>query len=158
MSNMAEYLCLCRVRWSQRGFEDHSEGFPKRSSSPLKRLPLERAGTSAERGTPPVSFGAPPDDQSMDGSPTALDYQLLAVRLALSRLRGHLPSKDNLVRMDNTATVVYINRQGGLHSRRMSQFARHLLIRSQKPLRSLRAIHIPGVFNQVADEQALPGE
>ncbi len=26
-------------------------------------LPLERAGTSAERGTPPVSFGAPPDDQ-----------------------------------------------------------------------------------------------
>ncbi len=37
MSNMAEYLCLCRVRWSQRGFEDHSEGFPKRSSSPLKR-------------------------------------------------------------------------------------------------------------------------
>ncbi|XP_058618375.1 skin secretory protein xP2-like [Onychostoma macrolepis] len=26
-------------------------------------LPLERAGTSAERGIPPVSFGAPPDDQ-----------------------------------------------------------------------------------------------
>ncbi len=26
-------------------------------------LPLERAGTSAERGTPFVSFGAPPDDQ-----------------------------------------------------------------------------------------------
>ncbi len=26
-------------------------------------LPLERAGTSAEWGTPPVSFGASPDDQ-----------------------------------------------------------------------------------------------
>ncbi len=26
-------------------------------------VPLDRAGTSAEWGTPPVSFGAPPDDQ-----------------------------------------------------------------------------------------------
>ncbi len=29
------------------------------------RLPLERAGTSAERGTPPVSFGVSPDDQML---------------------------------------------------------------------------------------------
>ncbi len=87
--------------------------------------------------------------------------ELLAVRLALSRLRGRLRGKDVLVRTDNTATVAYINRQGGLRSRRMSQLARHLLLWSQKHLRSLRAIHIPGVFNQVADElsrAALPGE
>ncbi len=60
-----------------------------------------------------------------------------------------------------TATVAYINRQGGLRSRRMSQLARHLLLWSQKHLRSLRAIHIPGVFNRAADElsrAALPGE
>ncbi len=87
--------------------------------------------------------------------------ELLAVRLALSRLRGRLRGKDVLVRTDNTATVAYINRQGGLRSRRMSQLARHLLLWSQKHLRSLRAIHIPGVFNQAADElsrAALPGE
>ncbi len=87
--------------------------------------------------------------------------ELLAVRLALSRLRGHLQCKDVLVRTDNTATVAYINQQGGLRSRRMSQLARHLLLWSQKHLRSLRAIHIPGVFNRAADElsrAALPGE
>ncbi len=62
-----------------------------------------------------------------------------------------------LVRTDNTATVAYINHQGGLRSRRMSQLARHLLLWSQKHLRSLRAI----VFNCVADElsrAALTGE
>ncbi len=87
--------------------------------------------------------------------------EFLAVRLALSRLRGRLQRKDVLVRTDNTATIAYINRQGGLRSRRMSQLARHLLLWSQKHLRSLRAIHIPGVFNRAADElsrAALPGE
>ncbi len=74
--------------------------------------------------------------------------ELLAVRLALSCLRGRLRGKDVLVRTDNTATVEYINRQGGLRSHRISQLARHLLLWSQKHLRSLRAIHITVVFNQ----------
>ncbi len=39
-------------------------GVPHPSSTPQPVvLPLERAGTSAEQGSPPVSFGAPPDDQ-----------------------------------------------------------------------------------------------
>ncbi len=46
--------------------------------------------------------------------------ELLAVRLALSRLRGRLQRKDVLVRTENTATVAYINRQGALRSRRNS--------------------------------------
>ncbi len=80
--------------------------------------------------------------------------ELLAVYLALGRLKGPLRGKHVLVRTDNTATVAYINHQGGLRSRRMSQLARHLLL-------WLRAIHIPGVLNRVADElsrAALPGE
>ncbi len=61
----------------------------------------------------------------------------------------------------HTVTVAYINRQGGLRIRRMLQLARHLLLWSQKHLRSLRAIHIPGLLNRAADElsrAALPGE
>ncbi len=74
------------------------------------------------------------------------------------RLRGeHI-----LVRTDSTATVAYINQQGGLCSRCMSQLARHLLLLwSQKHLRSLRAIHILGLLNRTADKlsrAALPGE
>ncbi|KAI2656717.1 ORF V: Enzymatic polyprotein [Labeo rohita] len=87
--------------------------------------------------------------------------ELLAVRLALILLKGRLRGKHVLVHMDNTATVAYINRQGGLRSRRMSQLARFLLLWSQKHLRSLRAIHIPGLHNHAADElsrAALPGE
>ncbi len=74
--------------------------------------------------------------------------------------RGHLQHKDVLVHTDNKATFAYINRQGSFHSRRMPQLTRHLLLWSQKNLRSLRAIHIPGVFNRAADElsrAALPG-
>ncbi len=87
--------------------------------------------------------------------------ELLAVHLALNRLKRRLRGEHVLVRTDNTATVAYINRQGGLHSRRMSQLARHLLLWSRKHLRSLRAIHIPGLLNRTADElsrAAHPGE
>ncbi len=88
--------------------------------------------------------------------------ELLAVRLALRRFKGLLHDKHVLVRTDNTATVAYINHQGGLCSRRLSQLARHLLLWSQKHLRSLRTVHIPGELNRAADElsrqPALPGE
>ncbi len=71
------------------------------------------------------------------------------------------PSGQVLVRTDNTATAAYINRQGGLHSRHMSQLAPHLLLWSPKHLRLFRAIHIPGLLNRAANElsrAALPGE
>ncbi len=58
--------------------------------------------------------------------------EFIAVFLALGQLRVRLRGKDVLVRMDNTATFAYINRQCGLRSRRMSQLACHLLIWSQK--------------------------
>ncbi len=88
--------------------------------------------------------------------------ELLAVWLALRRFRTLLHEKHILVRSDNTAIVAYINHQGGLRSRRMSQLSRHLLLWSQKHLRSLRAVHVPGELNRAADEfsrqHALPGE
>ena len=78
--------------------------------------------------------------------------ELQAVRLALCRLKGPLKDKHVLVRTDSTATVAYINRQGGLRSRRMSRLASHLLLWSQKHLRSLCATRVPGELNRVADE------
>ncbi len=87
----------------------------------------------------------------LDGSPTALAYQLPRVAGStpgLNRLKRRLRGEHVLVRTDSTATIAYINRQGGLRSRRMLQLARHLLLWSRKHLRSLRAIHIPGLLNR----------
>ncbi|XP_067293584.1 3'-5' exoribonuclease HELZ2-like [Pseudorasbora parva] len=88
--------------------------------------------------------------------------ELLAVRLDLSRVKTLLQGKHVLVRMESTAVVAYMNKQGGLRSRRISQLARHLLLWSLKCLRSLRATHILGRLKRAADEPSrqpvLPGE
>ncbi len=132
-------------------------------------VPLEQVSRHAVVFTDASATGWEPRTRArsvrgLDGSPTALAYQLPRAAGSMPGLEPpqRAPSgKDVLVRTDNTATVAYINWQGGLRSRRMLQLARHLLLWSQKHLRSLRAIHIPGVFNQAADElsrAALPGE
>ncbi len=103
--------------------------------------------------------------RGLNGSPTALAYHLPRAAGSMPCLeppqRAAFKRKDILVRTNNTATIAYINQQGGLRSCRMSQLARHLLLWSQKHLMSLRAMHIPGVFNWAADmlsRAALPGE
>ncbi|KAI2653889.1 ORF V: Enzymatic polyprotein [Labeo rohita] len=106
-----------------------------------------------------TGWGAVCNGQAASGSWTGPRLQwhincleLLAVLLALRRFRPTLRHKHVLVRTDSTATVAYINRQGGLRSRRMSQLACHLLLWSQTWLKSLRAIHIPGELNRAADQ------
>lgn len=51
--------------------------------------------------------------------------ELLAVHIALNRLKGLLRGKHVLARTGNSVTVAYINRQGGLRSRLMSQLTHH---------------------------------
>ncbi len=98
------------------------------------------------------------------GPPTALAHKLPRVA---GSTPGPEPSQEALTGQarsgpyGHTVTAAYINRQGGLRFRRMSQLARHLLLWSQKHLRLLRAIHIPGLLNRAADELSravLPGE
>ncbi len=110
------------------------------------RMPQPRAGEPRTMGTQCQGYGQVPN---CVGISIASSFRQYALPWAASR--GRLREKDVMVRTDNTATVAYIKRQGSLRSRRMSQLARHLLLWSQKHLRSLRAIHIPGVFNQAAN-------
>ncbi len=143
---------------SPRGQTFHSFG----QECPWNRSP----GTLWFTQTPPPRAGGPRSTgmqcQGFGRVPNCTGcLELLAVHLALNRLKRRSRGEHVLVRTDNTATVAYINRQGGLRSRRMSQLARHLLLWSRKHLRSLRAIHIPGLLNRTADElsrAALPGE
>ncbi len=105
---------------------------------------------------------------ALDGASTDLAHQLLravgscCLHLALRQYRPLLLGKHVLVRTDNTATVSYINRLGGLRSRRMSKLIRHLLLWSHTQLKSLRAVHIPGELNRAADalsrQLTFPGE
>ncbi|XP_030584735.1 uncharacterized protein LOC115779969 [Archocentrus centrarchus] len=77
--------------------------------------------------------------------------ELLAVFLTLRRFLPFLQGHHVLVRTDNTTTVAYINRQGGLHSRQLHILARRLILWSSKRLLSLRATHIAGSLNLGAD-------
>ncbi|XP_051528310.1 uncharacterized protein LOC127425963 [Myxocyprinus asiaticus] len=73
--------------------------------------------------------------------------ELLAILLTLQRFRPLIQGKHVLVQTDNTTMVAYVNRQGGLRSRCMSQLTRRLLLWSQQHLKSLQATHIPGNLN-----------
>ncbi len=103
--------------------------------------------------------------RALDGASTALAHQLpraVGSASGLAAVRPLLLGKHVLVRTDNTAAVSYINRMGGIRSRRMSQLARHLLLWSHTWLKSLRAVHIPGELNREADalsrQLTFPGE
>lgn len=77
--------------------------------------------------------------------------ELSAVFLSLKCFLPSLTGHHVLVRTDNTTTVSYINRQGGLRSRRLHMLARKLILWSSCRLLSLRATHVPGILNTGAD-------
>lgn len=77
--------------------------------------------------------------------------ELRVVRLALQRFLPYLEGWHVLVRWDNTTVVAYINHQGGLRSRRLHEMTREPLVWAHAHLTSVRAAHIPGVLNSVAD-------
>ncbi len=62
------------------------------------------------------------------------------MHLALRQFRPLLLGKHVLIRTDNTAAVLNINRLGGIRSHRMSQLARHLLLWSPTQFKSLHAV------------------
>ncbi|KAK5930500.1 hypothetical protein CgunFtcFv8_026728 [Champsocephalus gunnari] len=77
--------------------------------------------------------------------------ELLAVCLTLKHFLPFLRRHHVLVRTDNTTTISYINRQGGLRSLQLHMLARKLILWSSGRLLSLRATHVPGVLNLGAD-------
>ncbi|XP_038146283.1 uncharacterized protein LOC119786801 [Cyprinodon tularosa] len=77
--------------------------------------------------------------------------ELSAVFLSLRHFLPFLSGHHVLVRTDNTTTVAYINRQGGLRSRMLHNLARDLILWSSAHFLSLRATHVPGDLNTGAD-------
>ena len=56
-----------------------------------------------------------------------------------------------LIRTDNTATMYYINKQGGLVSPTLDALARELTLWCDSRLESIRASHVAGRQNSGAD-------
>ena len=79
---------------------------------------------------------------------------LLAIRVWEPLLRG----RTLLVATDNTAAIAYINKQGGLHSRPLHDIALALFHLCQGSRISVRARHIQGKANLVADMLSRPDQ
>ncbi|KAL0200336.1 hypothetical protein M9458_003523, partial [Cirrhinus mrigala] len=77
--------------------------------------------------------------------------EMLAVCRALHFFLPDLKGHHVLVRSDSMTVVSYINRQGGLSSKRLFTLVKDLLEWAQLNLCSLRATHVPGRLNQGAD-------
>ena len=77
--------------------------------------------------------------------------ELLAVFLALKRFEPFVRGCHVHVRTDNTATMCYVNKQGGLASPALDRLARSLTLWCDSRLKSIRASHVPGLQNTGAD-------
>ncbi len=114
-------------------------------------------GGHVHTGTQPRGSGQGPSCSGISIASSCWQYSLL-----LRRFRMLLHEKHILVRSDNTATVCVHQPPGRSTLPSHVATRRHLLLWSQKHLRSLRAVHVPGELNRAADElsrqHALPGE
>ncbi len=77
--------------------------------------------------------------------------ELQAVILSLLQFERQLRGANLLVRTDNTTTVAYINREGGIRSQGLDSLARSLQSWTQERGIQIHAAHIKGVDNVCAD-------
>ena len=77
--------------------------------------------------------------------------ELKAVFLALKHFQGQLRQKIVLVSSDNSTVVSYINKEGGTHSFEMCALMWRILAWSNAREIHIRARHIPGNLNVIAD-------
>jgi ribonuclease HI len=77
--------------------------------------------------------------------------ELKAVINALKAWIPHVKGLQVMVATDNTSVVSYINKQGGTHSPTLLTYTQELLLWLASHEVTLRARHIPGRFNVIAD-------
>ena len=77
--------------------------------------------------------------------------ELKAAFLALRHFEPRIQGCHVLIRTDNTATMYYINKQGGLASPKLNRLAREITLWCSSRLASVRASHVPGLQNSGAD-------
>ena len=111
-----------------------------------------------------TGWGAHVGDQVMQGTWSPEErrlhinvLELRAVRMALQGISLH-PQLHVLVSTDNSSVVAYINRQGGTRSHSLWEEARTLFTWLHREQVHIRAIHIPGRLNVIADMLSRAGQ
>ena len=77
--------------------------------------------------------------------------ELYAVFLAISALQDQIQGQHLLLRTDNLTTMYYINGQGGPH-KPLNKLTKLIFWAVKRCQANLRALHIPGDYNNRADE------
>ena len=84
--------------------------------------------------------------------------ELKAVSLALQRFKDQCQNQTVLVATDNSTVVACINKQGGTHSAEMCALLWKIMTWCHHYQITLRARHIPGCLNVMADPlSSMPG-
>ena len=81
--------------------------------------------------------------------------ELKAVSLALRSFKDQCQNQTVLVATDNSTVVTYINKQGGTHSAEMCALLWQIMTWCHHYHITLKARHIPGCLNVMADQSAV---
>ena len=84
--------------------------------------------------------------------------ELKAVFLALKEFRTLVCNKTVLIATDNTTVVAYINKEGGMKSGSLCALLWRILSWCTRQQVTLRACHIPGRLNVIADKLSRLGQ
>ena len=96
---------------------------------------------------------------SLPESKLHINYlELKTVFLALKEFQDLCSDKIVLVEMDNTTVVSYINKEGGMRSGPLCALLWRILTSCTRKQVTLKARHIPGRLNMVADELSRLGQ
>jgi hypothetical protein len=84
--------------------------------------------------------------------------EMKAVLLAVRQSSVELSNQSILLSTDNSTVVAYVNKQGGTHSRSLFLLVEELLLHVDALGSLLRAKHIPGARNVLADQLSRSGQ
>ena len=149
---LGDWFLLATDRWLDVAWL--SSGVPLVPATPQLQLFTDASS---------VGWGAHVEDLSAAGvwsaEQTLLHVNWLemeAVRLALRAFQSFLHQKAVLLCTDNTTVACYLNKQGGARSISLSLKAEEILLWCQSHQVLLRARHVPGKLNIVADLLSRP--
>ncbi|XP_061488955.1 uncharacterized protein LOC133387687 [Rhineura floridana] len=173
MDSVAISTGHCQLQPSQSSFEPCTAPLlplVDQGSTPLQGHVVQRTPQNrCNRRCQPHRLGSPLNSQyvqevwSTAEQTQSINWlELKAVHLALRHFQSLFPLDHVLIRTDNMCVKSHLNRQGGTRSRPLQDLASLIFVWAEQHLQSLKAEHLRGIWNVIADwlsrQQVFPGE